>query len=210
MLSGIGAVISAIAIIIAARLGKGALDDYKRQRLIDREIDAAEQALTAAYRAFEAVSSMRGRFIYAHETEATESALRDAGMPLEAMAKGEKSAYVTRGVIYRRAEFFRQDFDAVFECIPLVKVYFGQEAANWLQEFPRARNRMLSSADMLPTVSAAAESLEDRELAVNVRRDIFGNRDDQPDEIRDTIKLALGQLEDMLMNKLRTEKEANV
>lgn len=210
MLSGLGAVGSTVAIVVAAVLGKNALADYKNQKLIDREIEAAESTLAAAYKAFDAVAHMRGRWIPGHETEAAEQALRDAGAPIDSMDEMQKKAHVTRGVIYRRAEYFKEDFDAIFRCIPLAKVYFGQTVVNWLKEFPKARNRMLGSADFLPMIGDFSDSQADKDFVAQVRQDIFGSPDDKPDEIRDSVATAMAHLEATLISKLRAEKGANV
>jgi hypothetical protein len=125
------------------------------------------------------------------------------------MEAAEKSAHVLRGVIYRRADFFRDDFDAVFECIPIAKVYFEPKVSDWLIEFPKARNAILSSADVLPMASASTNTGQDRDFLVQARRDVFGTTESEPDKIRDTVKDALNCLETALNPKLRAQKEAN-
>jgi hypothetical protein len=206
MLSGLGAIAGACAIVVAALLGESALSDYRRQKLVDREIGAAESVLTAGYRALDAVEQMRGRWIPGHESYKAEEVLREAGMNLEGMPENEKRAYVTSRVIYHRAEFFKNDFDAAFEAIPVAKVYFGQETVERLKQFPKARNRMLMSADMLHLASNNS-TVQDREFAVGIRRDVFGARPDDTDEIRDMTTTAMVELENQLLPKLRAEKD---
>ena len=164
MLAGWGSLASVCAILWAALVGKSAISDYRTQKIVDKEVDAADSALTAAYRAFDAIDQMRGRWIPAAESHAAEEALGTAGLDLAHMDDATKRANVTRGVIYRRAEFFKSDFDAIFEAIPAAKVYFGPDAVDWLKEFPKARNRLLNSADMLGL--AAIPNNDDRDFAV--------------------------------------------
>ena len=204
MLAGWGSLASVCAIVWAALVGKSAISDYRKQKIVDKEIDAADSALTAAYRAFDAIVQMQGRWIPAHEIHQAEAAFAEAGVKLDGMEEDVKSAYLTKGVIYRRAEFFKSDFDAVFEAIPTTKVYFGQQAVDWLKEFPKARNKILSSADMLPMASHPHN--EDRDFAVKVRRDVFGAPTDEEDPVRDMVSNALAQLETELLPKLRPEK----
>ncbi len=204
MLAGWGTLASVFAIVWAALVGKSAISDYRRQKIIDKEIDAADSALTAAYRAFDAIAQMQGRWIPASEIHQAEQAFTEAGVDLNQMDEQRKRAFVTKGVVYRRAEFFKSDFDAIFEAIPTTKVYFGQQAVDWLKEFPKARNMILSSADMLPMASEPDQ--QDRDFAVKVRRDVFGAPSNEEDPIRSMISTAMLQLETMLLSKLRPEK----
>ena len=140
----------------------------------------------------------------ASEIREAEEALGTAGVDLSHMDEATKQANVTRGVIYRRAEFFKSDFDAIFEAIPAAKVYFGLQAVDWLKEFPKARNRLLNSADMLGLASNPHNN--DREFAVKVRRVVFGAAFGEQDEVKDMVSAALQNLEDRLLPQLRTDK----
>ena len=206
MLAGWGSFAGAFSIVVAALVGKNALSDYRHQKLLDREIIAAEEALISAYKAFDAVEHMRGRLIPGHESVNAEETLLEAGVNLNEMDEKTKRANVTRGVIYRRAEFFKPDFDAIFEAIPLAKVYFGQETVERLKQFPKARNRMLESADMLPLASTN-NTPADREFSLRIRRDVFGAAENEADEIRDMTTTAMAELEAELLPRLRAEKE---
>lgn len=206
MLAGWGSLASVIATVWIALVGKSALFDYRKQKILDKEIDAADSALTAAYRAFDAVVQMQGRWIPAHEIHQAEATLAEAGVELDRMDENTKHAVVTRGVIYRRAEFFKSDFDAIFEAIPTTKVYFGQQAVDWLKEFPKARNRILNSAEMLPM--ALQPHKQDREFALKIRQDVFGAHADEDDEVKKMISTALAQLEIEILPKLRPEEVA--
>jgi hypothetical protein len=204
MLAGWGSLASVCAIVWAAFVGQSAISDYRSQKIADKEIDAADAALTAAYRAFDAINQMRARMIRAAESNATEEALGTAGFDLSQMDEATKHANVVRGVIYRRAEYFKSDFDAIFEVIPAAKVYFGSEAVGWLKEFPKARNRLLTSADMFGLVSQP--SSYDKDSAVRITRDVFGAPSGEPDEVTDIVSVALQKLEEHLLPHLRTDK----
>jgi hypothetical protein len=92
MLTGWGTLAGALSIVAAAYLGKSALSDYRQQRLTDREIEVADQALTAAYRAEEAIDGIRSRWMPAAEMNATEEKLKELGLNLDGMPDAEKSA----------------------------------------------------------------------------------------------------------------------
>jgi hypothetical protein len=111
-------------------------------------------------------------------------------------------------VIYRRAEFFKDDFEAVFEAVPRVRATFGKEAADALKSFARARNRILSSSDMLPIMSHDQDA--DRETTIAVRRDIYGKwGDDDQDPVGEMVVQAITQLEERLLPIL-TPKQKSV
>tara|TARA_R110000751_G_scaffold2018_17_gene10045 strand:+ start:128973 stop:129599 length:627 start_codon:yes stop_codon:yes gene_type:complete len=204
MLSGWGTLAGAGAIVIAALFGRSALSDYRNQRVTDKEIEVADQALTAAYRAEEAVEGMRARWMPASELNATEEQLKELGMKLDGMPDAERSAYISRGVIYRRAEYFKDDFEAIFEAIPRVRAFFGKDVADALKAFPRARNRILSSSDMLPVITRDQDA--DNETSKSIRRDVYGKwQEDDVDPIGEMVSAALNTLEQHLLPKIRPE-----
>ena len=204
--SGIGTILGAGALIYAAKIGKGAISDFRLQKVAGREIDVAEQVLTAAYRARDAIEGMRGRFMPAGELEAAEKQLKELGLTVDGMPDADKSAHIQRGVFYRRAEFFKDDFNAVFDAIAPARVFFGAECVDSLRAFPKARNYMLSSADMLPMMSHS-NSPEDQELQVKIRRDLYGKwRDEDEDGIGQSVINAMTALENQLLPIVRSTK----
>lgn len=195
MLSGIGSIAGPAAILIAALLGKSALSDYREQRITDNQIAVADKALTAAYRASDAVRGMRGRWMPAAELQATEEQLKELGMKLDGMPDELKSATITKGVIYRRAEYFKEDFDAVFAAIPSIRAYFGGDLADAMEVFPRCRNRILNSADMLHMVERRGRDENDK-FSVNIRRDVFGSwGEEDEDTVSSELREAVTTLE---------------
>jgi hypothetical protein len=208
MLAGIGAIAGAAAIVGAAWLGRLAIADYRNQKLADKEIDAAEAVLTAAYREEDALEGMRGRFMPAGELHASEEQLKELGLPLDGMSNSEKMAYVQRGVVYRRAEFFKNDFDAVFQAIPAARAYFGTEIVERLKALPRARNRILHSADFLPMMEKDSLRSDDAAFWRGVRCDVFGIPVDGVDTLSDEVKGAIVRLETKLQGKLKPSKNA--
>ena len=203
MLGGVGAVGGAIAIVWAALVGKGALEDWRGEKLAGREVEAAEQALKAAYRAKDAIDGMRMRVIWAGELEGSEKALKDAGVNLDLLEEKEKSSQVRRGVVYRRADLFKDDFNAIFDAIPSAKIFFGDAVEENLRLFLKARQRILGSADMLPMMTEPF-SEEDRKVVTDINRDLLGKwSDDQEDKVGEMVDDAVEKLEALLLPKLR-------
>lgn len=160
--------------------------------------------MTAAYKAEEAVQGMRGRWIPAGELQASEQQLEGLGADFKFLTEDEKQAYIQRGVIYRRAEFFKADFDAVFDAIPRARAYFDDKVLEALRSFPKARNRILSAADILPMMSKPVGQ-EDSETYQSIRSAVFGIPINGKDEIGDMVTDALATLECTLGGKLKHE-----
>jgi hypothetical protein len=204
MIAGLGSFAGAGAILYAGYLGKSAIEDFRAQKLADKEIEAAEAAMTAAYRAEEAVEAIRGRWIPAGEIHASKEELEALGGQFENLDNETKEAYIQRGVIYRRAEFFKSDFDAVFEAIPMARAYFDDAVVDALRAFPRARNRILSSADMLPMMTKNARR-EDSETYQSIRSDVYASPHEGKNEVSSSVTEAISTLENALRKKLRNE-----
>ena len=166
----------------------------------------AEQTLKAAYRAKDAIEGMRIRVIWGGELESAEKALEEAGLNLEVYESNEKSLHVRRGVIYRRAELFKDDFNAIFDAIPSAKIFFGADAELNLREYLKARQRILSSADILPMMTEPLRD-EDRKVMSEINRDLLGKwSDEQEDKVGAMVAEATEKLEAMLLPKLRLQK----
>lgn len=143
----------------------------------------------------------------AAELHATEEQLKELGMKLDGMPDELKSAQITKGVVYRRAEYFKDDFDAVFAVIPSVRAYFGKELVEAMEAFPKARNRILSSADMLYMVERRGRD-EDDKFSINIRKDVFGSwGEEDEDSISTSLKDAILKLEKVLLPIIGRELE---
>ena len=145
--------------------------------------------------------------MFAGELQASEEQLKELGLQLSGLNEGEKQAQITRGVIYRRAEFFKPDFDAIFAAIPRARAYFSDEVVEALREFPKARNQILSAADILPMLQEP-QSDDAKKTLQSIRSAIFGINVDGKNDIDDELSSAVKILEKELKKKL-TPKVAN-
>jgi hypothetical protein len=160
--------------------------------------------LTAAYRARDALDGIRPRIVDGSELAKAESDLREANADFDTLSRVEQQQYIQRRVLYRRAEFFKDDFTAVFTAMPLARIFFGETVESNLKELARARQRLFSAVDILPAVSGG-DSVEDRNFARDLRRAIYGNKDEEgnSDEVTKITESAIQELEDELVPRLR-------
>lgn len=95
MLSGIGTVVGALAVIVAAVIGSRTFDNWKRQKLAERHIEQAERILTATYKVRRGLSHVRSRMMWAHETAAAEEQLKASDEWERAFPESERKGLAT-------------------------------------------------------------------------------------------------------------------
>jgi hypothetical protein len=205
MLAGTAAWIAApLTILGAALIGKSAVKDWRAEKVVSREIEAGESVLSAAYRARDAIDGIRARWTASAELQGAENALNEANAEFDVLGDDGKKAYVRRAVFYRRADYFKDDFNAVFDAIPLAKIYFGDEVEAALRNFPKARQRILSSADMLPMMVGPAGA-DDQAVLKQINRDLYGKwQEDDVDEVGALVTEGISKLERQILPKLKS------
>ena len=82
MLSGIGTIVGAGAVIYAAHKGSDTFKQWRRQKNEERRIDLAEQVLTLAYKLKRAIEGIRSPIMMANEIVEVEALLREQGLPV--------------------------------------------------------------------------------------------------------------------------------
>jgi hypothetical protein len=203
MIGGLGTWFGALVVLFGAIRG---IKNYREQKRIDREFDAAEQILTAAYRARDALDGIRPRIVEGSELAKAESDLREANADFDVLSKAEQQQYIQRRVLYRRAEFFKDDFNAVFTAMPLARIFFGETVESNLKELARARQRLFSAVDILPVVGEG-NTEDDRKFSRDLRRAIYGSKDEEgnPDEVTKISESAIQMLEEELIPRVRQQ-----
>lgn len=126
MLSGWGTLAGAGALILAAILGKSAVKDFKSQKVLERQIDQAEKALTVAYRLQDAISYLRNPAIFGNELADSREELKDLDW-FQRKAEASQDKFVTSNVYYQRMRSQKAVFESAFEILPFVRAHFGKE-----------------------------------------------------------------------------------
>lgn len=134
MLSGIGTVVGALAVIGAAIIGSRTFDNWKRQKLAERHIEQAERVLTATYRVRRGLSRVRSPAMWGHETDAAEEQLKASGDWEKTFPESERKGLATAQAYYNRLNATRDDQRAHEECQPMARAFFGEELEKALEK----------------------------------------------------------------------------
>ncbi len=113
MLSGIGTVVGALAVIGAAVIGSRTFDNWKKQKLAERHIEQAERILTATYKARRGLSRVRSPAMWGHETDAAEEQLKASGDWEKTTSEGERKSLATLQAYYNRLNTFLTAIGAI-------------------------------------------------------------------------------------------------
>lgn len=126
MLQGIGTVIGAISVIVAAIIGSRTFGSWKRQTLSGRHIDQAERILTATYNARRGLSHLRSPVTLPHELYAAELQLKENGQWDKTFPESERRNLAMAHALYNRLNSTRDYQRALQECQPMARAFFGE------------------------------------------------------------------------------------
>jgi hypothetical protein len=133
MLQGIGAVVSGIAIVIAAIVGSNTYNNWRRQKIAERTIEHAEAILTAAYRVKRELSFVRSPMMWVHELIAAEEKIKEKG-EWNGIALKEREGYKTLYGYYIRIENAKEARQKLESCYPYARALFGQDLDRSIQD----------------------------------------------------------------------------
>ena len=167
MLTGIGTITSALAILVAAFLGRQAATSFRKQKQTERELEHAERILAVSYQLNAALSAIRSPLTTGAELADSEKELEDNGT-LGQIAESEKKRWVQANVVYRRARNYKKIYDEAFELLPFAKAYFGLEVEKALRRLIHARHTVLTYAD-----AYAEDNGKEQEFSKNIRAFIW-------------------------------------
>ncbi|MDX5985708.1 hypothetical protein SIL82_15755 [Sphingomonas echinoides] len=119
MLSGIGTLVGALAVIGAAVIGSRTFENWKRQKLAERHIEQAERILTATYKARRGLSRVRSPAMWGNETDTAEEQLKASGEWEKTFPESERKNLASAQAYYNRINATRDDQRALEECQPV-------------------------------------------------------------------------------------------
>lgn len=200
MISGFAGWMGVGAVIWAAKQGRDAVGDWRAQKLVERQMDTGERALTVAYRAKSALETIRANFMTGSELSQAEIDLEANEVDLAGQPEARARRIKFVQAIYNRINSTKEDWDDVFAVIPIVKAYFGEEISDLLRTMARQRHY----------VQVAAEEYvddfngTDLEFTRKLRADMFMGRDGE-DPITTKVDEVIEQLEAKLLPLLRND-----
>jgi hypothetical protein len=126
MLQGLGTLLGALAVLIAAKLGANTFQSWKREKLAEKHIDQATLILTAAYRARRALQYVRGIMMWGHELTSAEDKLKEDGSWL-VQTDDRKKRLITAQAYYNRLNRTKEEQGELDRCLPMARALFGEE-----------------------------------------------------------------------------------
>lgn len=157
---------------------------WKREKIEERRIDIALEALALAYEANFIFDSIRSPMSFEGEW----SEMKGIDDPEKQRAAGPFFATL------KRVEYHKDYFDRVWKMQPRFMAVFGKEAADIYMEVHQACRKIEVSAGMLMRAEARGEPYRDAEFAERLKNDIW-NVDQDRDEIRTKVNKFVAEVE---------------
>lgn len=196
-LSGVGTVLGAATVLIAAIIGSRTFNSWRRQKLSERRIEQAERILTAAYKARRALGYVRSPLILAHELVMAEEHLKNQDEWLT-VPEGRKKKLITAQAYHSRLNAVLDERRAIDECLPMARALFGEDVETALDTLNR----------QFHFVSVAVESSSwngnEREFERAIREDLSSSSGtNKPNKMNEVIAAQVKLIEDRCVPVLR-------
>lgn len=167
VLSGMGTVIGAIAVIGAAVLASNTFDGWRKQTLSQRRIEQAERILTATYKVRRGLSHVRNPMLWAFELQKAEDYLREKGELSGDETRNRKM--ITSQLYFTRINAVLDDRKLLEECQPMARALFGEE----LELAIDALNRQFQRINAAVQAQSRFEENTDREFRETIEATLW-------------------------------------
>ncbi|EJL22850.1 Glycosyl hydrolases family 6 [Novosphingobium sp. AP12] len=203
MLSGIGTVVGALAVIGAAFIGSRTFENWKRQKLTERHIEQAERILTATYKVRRGLSRVRSPAMWGNETDTAEEQLKASGAWEKTFPENERRSLATKQAYYNRINATGDDQRALEECQPMARAFFGEDLENALEKL----NRQFWTVKVYVDANHSDKAGADADFRRKIESTIWeGYPNAQENEVDQIIAAQVKLIEDTLVPVLRTAK----
>jgi hypothetical protein len=213
MLTGLGAVVGAGAIIHATRKGADIFAQWQLGKDEDRRIALAEQSLALAYRLRRAIEAIRSPAIPGAERSEIHRQLRDAGA-IDDRTPDYASGYLASAhATTSRAAAHKPLWDDLLGALPAIKAMFGDEIDVAVEEFWTQRDGILAAAERYARLARQSDSRAggyDQEELFRLQRELeatlwLSRERREADAVADAIDGAIAALERGLLPIIRSE-----
>lgn len=177
---GLNQMLTVIGLLITvgiATAGFRSFEKWKREKIEERRIDIALEALALAYEASFIFDSIRSPMSYEGEW----ADLKGIDDPEKRRKAGPFFA------ILKRIEHHKDYFERVWKMQPRFMAVFGKDAADIFMKLHKARREIEVSAGMLMRSAAEGEPYRDAEFRKKLENDIW-NVDEKADKIAPKVK----------------------
>lgn len=203
MLQGIGTVIGAIAVIVAAFIGANTFKGWRQQKLSERRIEQAERILTAAYRVRRDLSRVRSPMMHGHELADAEDSLKKNG-EWDKITGGDKERqrFTITQAYYNRLGRTRDNQLALEECQPMARALFGEQLEKALEKL----NHQFWTVRVFVDANHHDRSGADQDFRRKIDTSIWeGYPSSEENEVDKTIAAQMNAIEDVCVPVLRLE-----
>lgn len=197
ILQAVASLLSAAAVIYAARLASTTIHTYRLQKQEDKRIQAAHEILSFVYKFMLILLGLRdplNRF----EIQETEEAVRDRLKEWDTLQPRLQEAIIASDILLDRLHSKRSDLDRIWEIIPTARTFFETNVldeiiALWemLERFEQAAVRHIDEFALSPE-----ETRETRQTLWRRSSD-----DSFEEQVRDIVE----RLDDLLLPILRSD-----
>ena len=200
VLSGIGTVIGALAVIVAALLASNTFDGWRKQTLSQRRIEQAERILTATYRVRRGLSHVRNPMLWAFEQQKAEEYLKEKGeLPGD---ETRKRKMTISQLYFTRLNAVMDDRRLLEECQPMARALFGGE----LEFAMDALNRQFQRINAAVHAQHLFEENTDRKFRESIEATLWaGYPDPENNELDREIAEQVATIEKHCVPVLRLE-----
>lgn len=204
MLQGIGSILGAGAVGLAAVIGGNTFKSWRQQKLSERRIEQAERILTATYKVRRGLSQVRSPAMWAHEFDAAEQTLKERG-EWEKIVGGEteRKKHATTHAYYNRLNRTIDDRIALEECQPMARALFGEDLEKAIEKLNHQFHTVRVYVDANHNDRTGADSEFRRTIDSTIWEGYPSKEENQVDQI---IAAQVKLIEDMCVPVLRLER----
>jgi hypothetical protein len=203
MLQGLASLSTIPVLVWAAIKGRQTFEDYSSQKRSEKQIEAAERVLTAAYNARVAIDGVRTPLVEGSEIVAAERQISENGEDLSLVAPERLKRAATTQLFYTRLNAISDEINAVWDALPIGLAYFGEEVHEALREVAHQRRVIQVAAD-----SFLDDDGSDKDFSRSIRRDLYRGfgKAAGGDPISEKVQASIELLESKLLPILRAQK----
>jgi len=199
MLQGIGTIIGAVAVIIAAVVGNNTFNSWRQQQLFQRRMDLADRILTLAVRAKEEIQFIRAPIKFSSELDEAGTTLEANGFEKSKFDQAKWRQLENAQTTLIRVNRFQSTWTELQSIKHSAYVYFGKKVSDPIETILHQVHLIRIDAD-----AYAEDNGSDREFTKKLLNTLSrGRPKGQIDELGNKIDQAVLQIEWELQSLLR-------
>jgi len=185
--------------------GANVFKTWRRQKIEERKMDAAERILTLTYRLRRAFTVIRSPMMWAGALDAAEKRLREAGVTLDSLPELKRKNMIYHQAMLDRINSFEAEWAEIGAVTPIAAALFGKVVEEQLELLWRQRGAVAVASE-----SYADDRGQDNEFTAQLRADMWegmGKHNGAGDRITEIIDGVVTKVEAALLPVLREDAE---